>query len=75
MKSITITRLRRELFTIVEEVGRGETVEILRNGKAVARISPIENFDWRDRVHSVPKLLVNAESAFAPLDEEWKPYT
>ena len=74
MKSFSITRLRREIFSIIEDVGEGESVEVTRNGVPVAIINPIDRSVWRDRLKIIPKLLMDVEDAFAPLDEEWEPY-
>ena len=41
MKAISFTEFRKHASTILSEVEQGETVEILRHGKAVARIVPV----------------------------------
>ena len=75
MKSISVTRLRREIFSVLDDVGRGEMVEVTRNGVPVASINPLNRFDWREKVEIVPYLLMAPDEAFAPLEEEWEPYT
>ena len=41
MKTVTITKLRNKISTIISEIEKGETVQILRHGKAVAEILPL----------------------------------
>lgn len=75
MHSITASHLRRELFSILDNVESGEVVEIKRHGKAVARLIAAEPQDWRGKMHSVPQLNGSSEEVFAPLDDVWGEYT
>lgn len=40
MKTVTITEFRRQLYRVLSEVEKGETLLILRHGKPIAEISP-----------------------------------
>ena len=40
MKAVSFTEFRKNASSILSDVERGETVEILRHGKIVARIIP-----------------------------------
>jgi prevent-host-death family protein len=40
MKTVTFTELRRNASSILDMVENGETVRVLRHGKAIARIVP-----------------------------------
>jgi prevent-host-death family protein len=44
---VTITRLRRDLFDLVDRASRGEPIIIVRNGTEVARLLPAGHPDWR----------------------------
>jgi prevent-host-death family protein len=75
MKVITATTLRRELSEILDRVEQGETVEITRGGRPVARLSAAVVADWRDRVRVTPKTVGGDDSAFAPLPDVWSSVT
>ena len=74
MKPISVTKLRRELFHVMDEIQKGEIYEIIRNGEAVARITPTVVPNWRTKLRCEPKLLSDPETVFAPLADEWKEY-
>jgi prevent-host-death family protein len=74
MKSVTATRLRKDLFRVLEQIQHGETVEITRNGRPVARLSAIAPVDWRDHMSAVPEIVGDDHTAFAPLDDVWNEY-
>ncbi len=40
MNSVTFTKFRRNASRVLDSVERGESVRILRHGKAIARIVP-----------------------------------
>jgi prevent-host-death family protein len=71
MKSVSATRLRKDLFRVLEQIQHGETVEITRNGRPVARLSAVAPVDWRDRMSAVPEIVGDDHTAFAPLDDVW----
>ena len=74
MKSVTATRLRKDLFRVLEQIQHGETVEITRYGRPVARLSAVAPVDWRDRMSAVPEIVGDDHTAFAPLDDVWNEY-
>ncbi|QLA13893.1 type II toxin-antitoxin system prevent-host-death family antitoxin [Desulfolutivibrio sulfodismutans DSM 3696] len=71
MIQTTATNLRRNLFSLLEKVGEGETVTVTKGGKIVARILPEQRPDWRAKMPPGPKLLVPADEAFSPMPDEW----
>ncbi len=71
--TVTITRLRRQLFELVDRAGRGEPIIIVRNGAEVARLLPAGHSDWRGRMTTPPRVRVADDEAFRPLDD-WDPY-
>lgn len=71
---ISASRLRKELFAILDDVSLGQSVQITRHGEVVATISRSDPLDWRQRVRVEPKLKKDPIAAFAPLDEEWSKY-
>ena len=71
--TVTITRLRRHLFELVDLASRGEPIVIVRNGAEVARLLPAERPDWRGRMTTTPRVRVADDEAFLPLDD-WDPH-
>ena len=71
--TVTITRLRRHLFELVDRASRGEPIIIVRNGAAVAQLLPARRLDWRGRMTATPRLRVADDEAFRPLDD-WHPH-
>ena len=71
--TVTITRLRRHLFELVDRASRGEPIIIVRNGAEVARLLPAGRPDWRGRMTTTPRVRVADDEAFRPLDD-WDPY-
>ena len=74
MMIVSASRLRKELFTILDDVSNGQSVQITRHGEVVATISHSDPLDWRQRVRVEPKLKKDPIATFAPLDEEWSKY-
>jgi len=75
MTTVSITKLRRQLFDLIEKVSNGEVVAVQRRGREVARIIPVQRDDWRKRTKIRPKLKTSPEDAFAPMEDVWKEYT
>ena len=76
MKTITATKLRKELFGCLEQLKHGENIVIEWNGKPVGQLVPMRKVaNWREQVSIKPRLLVKEHEAFAPLDEVWAEYT
>ena len=67
--TVTITRLRRNLFDLVDRASRGEPIVIVGNRTEVARLLPAEHLDWRGRMTITPRLQVADDEAFLPLDD------
>ncbi len=70
MIAVTATKLRNNLFELLAQVSKGETIAVRRNGEEVALLVPPKKDDWRERMKSAPKLLVPPEEAFASLEHE-----
>ena len=71
--TVTITRLRRHLFELVDRASRGEPIIIVGNSAEVARLLPAGHSDWRGRMTTTPRVRVADDEAFRPLDD-WDPY-
>lgn len=74
MIELTATQLRHDLFTVLSEVESGTEVVIVRNGRAVARLTGITARDWRESMRETPQLNGSPEEVFAPLETEWAAY-
>lgn len=73
MKELSATKLRLELFDVLNDVeNSGIVFSIMRHGKEVARIVPGENktSDWRNQIKG--KVKIKSKDAFAPMDDVWK---
>lgn len=71
---ITATKLRNNLFALLDKVSQGEIIAIKRNGEEIARIVPVSKKDWRDNTTIKPKLKVPQEEAFKSIKDIWKDY-
>ena len=47
MITITATKLRNNLFSYLEQVEQGEILEIIRNNKTVAILTPAQKNEWQ----------------------------
>ncbi len=71
---VSITRLRRELFKLIEKASKGETIIVKRKGDEMVSIIPIKKQNWRSRTKHKPRLKTTPEEAFAPLEDVWEDY-
>ena len=55
MKTIQATDLKANLSAVLGDVERGETIDITRHGKAVARLVPL-NDEYADRRRAIEAL-------------------
>jgi prevent-host-death family protein len=74
MLSITATKLRNNLFSILDKLKQGHVIAINRNGKEIGRLIPTTNQDWRKKVKNNPRLLMSPDKAFEPIDGLWEGY-
>ena len=74
MIKITATKLRKNLFEYLDKASEGETIVIQRNNQDVARIVPIHQIDWRDKMSIKPKLLVSPDEFIKPIEDIWEEY-
>jgi prevent-host-death family protein len=72
MIKISATILRNNLFEYLDRASQGETIVIQRNNQDVARIIPIHQIDWRDKMSIKPELLVSPEELIKPMEDIWK---
>ncbi len=63
------TKLRNKLFDYLDKTAEGETVVIQRNNQEVARLVPIGQMNWRDKMKIKPKLLTSPEEFIKPIKE------
>lgn len=45
MKTVTLTEFRAQASGMLSEVERGETLIVLRHGRPIARVSPVDDED------------------------------
>jgi prevent-host-death family protein len=69
MIKISATILRNNLFEYLDRASQGETIVIQRNNQDVARIIPIHQIDWRDKMSIKPELLVSPEELIEPIED------
>ena len=74
MMRISATKLRNNLFEYLDKASAGETIVIQRNNQDVARIVPINQIDWRDKMSIKPELLVSPEDLIKPIEDIWEEY-
>ena len=74
MIKVSATKLRNKLFDYLDKTAEGETVVIQRNNQEVARLVPIGQINWRDKMKIKPKLLTSPEKFMKPIKDIWKDY-
>jgi prevent-host-death family protein len=74
MIRVSATKFRNHLFDYLEKVAAGETVIILRNKRAVARLVSTEPGEWREKMKLTPQFLVAPAELVKPLDDLWAEY-
>jgi len=47
MNTINATKLRNNLFSCLEQVEQGEILQIIRNNKTVAILTPVQKNEWQ----------------------------
>ncbi|HEY3760741.1 MAG TPA: hypothetical protein VGN23_03240 [Verrucomicrobiae bacterium] len=66
MSTVTAKQLHQETRVILNQLERGESLLITRNGRAIARIEPLtaaEKFDWHEVMDEVWKAQKNVRAA------------
>ncbi len=74
MIEVSATRLRNNLFELLDRVAKGESITVQRNGEKVAVVIPAKEGDWRDKMKIKAELLVPPDEAFAPMEDVWEDY-
>ncbi len=74
MIKVTATKLRNNIFDYLDKASEGETIIIQRNNKEVARIVPIHQANWRNKMTIKPQIMVAPEELIKPVEDIWKGY-
>ncbi len=74
MITISVTKLRDNLFNYLEKVVDGETIMIHRNKKEVAKLVPPNISNWRKQTKIKPKLLVSPDELIKPIEDILQDY-
>jgi len=74
MLNVSATELCDHLFDYLERAAAGEIIIIQRNNQPVARLMPLQQTDWRERMTDTPRLLVTPEELCQPLDYLWEAF-
>lgn len=74
MIKVSATKFRNKLFDYLDKTAEGETVVIQRNNQEVARLVPIGQINWRDKMNIKPKLLTSPEEFMKPIKDIWEDY-
>lgn len=74
MRTISATNLRNDLFNYLDKVAAGEVIIIQRNNQEVARLVPVAQGNWRDKMSVKARLLVSAEELIQPVEDVWEEY-
>ena len=72
---VSATKLRQNLFELLEKVVNGETIVIQRNNEEVARLVSLRRTNWRERMTVKPEILVSSEELLKPIEEGWEEYS
>ncbi len=74
MIKVSATKLRNKLFDYLDKAAQGETIVVKRNNREVARLVPIRQTNWRDKMNIKPKLLTSPEELIKPIEGIWEDY-
>ncbi len=74
MIKVSATKLRNNLFDYLDRATEGETIVVQRNNREVARLVPIRQANWRDKMSIKPKLLATPEEIIKPIEDIWDDY-
>lgn len=74
MIKVTATKLRNSLFDYLDKAAKGETIIIERSKKEVARLIPMRQANWRDKMKIKPRIIVSPEELIKPLEDIWEGY-
>ena len=74
MIRVSATNLRKNLFDYLDKVNRGEIIVIQRNNREIARLLPMHEANWRERMSIRPKLRVSADDFIEPVEDTWEDY-
>ena len=74
MIKVSATKLRNELFDYLDKAEEGATIVVHRDNHEVARLVPVKQMNWRDKMKAKPKLLTSPEEFIKPLENLWDDY-
>ncbi len=73
METVSATKLRKNLFEYLNRITRGETFVIERHNQPVAKLSAVDEIDWRDKRRTTLTINVSEKELIQPL-EDWDEY-
>ncbi len=73
MEMVSATKLRKNLFEYLNRITNGETFVIERHNQPVAKLSAVDEIDWRDNRKTTLKINVPEKELIQPL-EDWDEY-
>jgi prevent-host-death family protein len=74
MITVSVTQLRKDLFSYLDKVESGEVIVIERNNQEVARLVPTAQVNWRRKMAVKVRPLVAPEELIQPVDDVWDEY-
>jgi prevent-host-death family protein len=74
MITVSVTQLRKDLFSYLDKVESGEVIVIERNNQEVARLVPTAQVNWRQKMAVKVRTLVPPEELIQPVDDVWDEY-
>lgn len=74
MITVTATEFRKHLFEYLNQVAEGQQIVIQRNQKEIAKIVPMVQIPWQDKMKEKITICVSDEELIAPLEEVWDGY-
>ncbi len=72
MLKVTATQFKKNLSGYLDLASQGDTIIIERNKKSVARLVPVPQSNWRDKISITPEILVSAEELVKPIEDIWE---
>lgn len=83
MKTVRATEAKAKFSSLLGDVERGETIDITRHGRTVARIVPVKDDEYEQRKRAVQRILdlkktgrktgITVEEILSARDEGRKP--
>jgi prevent-host-death family protein len=74
MITVSVTQLRKDLFSYLDKVESGEVIVVERNNREVARLVPTAQVNWRQKMTVKVRPLAPPEELIQPVDDLWDEY-